>query len=838
MIALAWRLAWRDLRGGLNGLLIVLLCLGVGVASVAAIGSLRAALNQGIAQSGRSILGGDLELSTGTAPFPPAVAAWFTGQGALVSETIDTRSILIAPSGRRLLAAVRAVGPDWPLLGAVTSAPPDQFARLAANPPGLLLDATGAASLGLHPGDMVSLGGVKLMFRGTIAASPDSLGDSQLFGVKAFAAGPALAGTALVAPSPLVSFNLQILLPPGANPARIAAAFRHKFPNPEWRLRGAADASADLKRFVDQAALFMTLLSLAALAVGGIGVANGVEAWTTARARTIATLRCLGAPARLVSLIHALQLLLIGVPGILAGIALGAVAPLAVLPWLKAKLPLPAHLGIYPGPLALAGIFGLLVGIVFAIPPLRRAGGISGAALFRRAGLPARVPFSWRAFIVQGLFGAALIALAAISVPRPSLALGFCAGTILVLLLLRAAAWGLIRALRHLPSPRDAAFAFGLRRLTGPASSLPLILLSAGAGLTVLVAVAEIRGNLVSEFSGAIPAAAPSFYFIDIQPGDLPAFQSALNSTHAAHDEHIMPAMRARIIGVHGVPVDQFHAPAQSAWPLRTDIGFTYAATPPPGAKIVQGAWWPADYLGPPLISFDAAIAHDWGLRLGDTITVNVLGRTFDLKIANLRDIHWQNLQLNFLIVGTPDPFAGAPHTLIATVKTDPGKAGDVLAAVTDALPGVTGIDVTQILRSLAGLLGEIGTAVSVVGLVALLAGGLVLISAMAAEREARIAEAVILKTLGATSNKIMRAWIFEFAVAGGAAGCLAGLFGTIAAAITITQVFHTDWHFSPLIMIVTLLASIAAMMGLGFLSTASALRQPAAARLRQETGA
>jgi putative ABC transport system permease protein len=837
---LAWVLAWRDLRGGARrggarGLAIVLLCLAVGVAAVAGIFSLRAALQQGIAESGRGILGGDIELSTGLAPFPPAVPAWFTAHGARVSETVETRSILIAPSGRRALAAVRALGPGWPLLGQVKTAPAGAFATLAAGRPGLLLDPSAAASLGLHPGDAVTLGGVKFIFRGAIVASPDSLGDSQLFGAKTFVAAAALAGTPLIQPGSLVNFSLQAALPPGAV-RRTLAAFGQAFPGNIWRIRTAHDAAPDLTRFVDQAGLFMALLGLATLLVGGIGVANGVEAWLAGRARTIATLRCLGASARLISLIHGTQLLLLGVPGVLLGLAVGALAPLAVLPLLRDKLPLPAHVTSYPRPLLLAAAFGLLVGFVFALRPLRRAAAISGGALFRQAVLPARASFSWRALTVQAAAALALAGLAARSVPDPYLALGFCAGTVLTLLLLRGLAALLIRALRRLPPAGDEAVRLGLRRLHGPASSLPLMLLSAGAGLTVLVAVAEIRGNLIDEFTAALPAQAPSFYFLDIQPADLPIFQASLRGT-SAHDLQIMPSLRARILAVNGTPVEQFHPAEDTAWPLRTDIGFTFAATPPPATKLAAGRWWPQDYLGPPLVSLDSGIAKGWRVRVGDDITVNVLGRGFNLQIANLRDVDWQSLQLNFLLVGTPDPFAGAPHTLIATVKADPGRECDVLAAVTNALPGVTGIDVGQVLRALAGLLGEIGTAVSVVGLIALLAGALVLVSAIAAEREARIAEAVVLKTLGASQAQIRRAWLTEFAIAGGIAGLVSAALGTLAAAITIREVFHTNWHFEFGIMAVTLLASIALMLALGYAATARALRQPAAPLLRMETG-
>jgi putative ABC transport system permease protein len=840
MIRLARRLALRDLRGQKSGLLIVLLCLGVGVASVAGIGSLRAALNQGIAESSRGILGGDLAISTGLGPLPPAVPAWFEQRGARVTESVDTRSILVAPSGRRILVAARAVGPGWPLLGRVESDPPNQFAALASGldgKPSLLLDPSAASSLGLRAGDQITLGGIKLVYRGGIVASPDSLGDSKLFGAKAFVAISALTGSPLLVPSGLVTFSLQAVLPAGVSVRQTELAFHRHFPAAPWRILEAGDAAPDLTRFVDQASLFMILLGLAALLVGGIGVANGVEAWLAARARSIATLRCLGASARLVSLIYGLQLLALGVPGILLGLVAGAVAPVLVLPLLRGKLPLPAHIGLYPTPLLLAAMFGLLVGLVFAMPPLRRAAAISGAALFRLAGLPARSAFSWRAFSAQALAIFGLVGLAVFSVPRPLLALGFCAGAILTLALLRGIAMLLMRLLPLLPAPRDAALALGLRRLYGPASSLPLMMLSAGAGLTVLVAVAEIRGNLLAEFSGALPAAAPSFFFIDIQPADLPKFEAALAKTNAAHDLQTMPSLRARILAVAGKPVEQFHPPGRSDWPLRSDTGFTYAAKPPPGTLLAQGKWWPSDYLGPPLVSFDVNIAHDWGLKIGDTITVDVLGRKFDLRIANLRDIHWQSLQLNFLMVGTPDPFAGAPYTLLATVKADPGRSGDVLAAVTDALPGVTGIDVEQLLRGFAGLLGQIAAAVSMVGLVALLAGGLVLISATAAEREARIAEAVVLKTLGASRAQVRRAWLLEFAVAGGIAGLAAAILGTMAAALTITQVFHTDWHFEPIIMAVTLLASIFFMLIFGFVSTAQALREPAAARLRLEAG-
>jgi putative ABC transport system permease protein len=835
---LAWRLALRDLRGGRRGLLIVVLCLAVGVAAIAGVGSLRAAINQGLAQDGRAILGGDLAISTGSGALPPALSDWFLARHGRLSETVRTRSILVAPSGRRLLAAVEAVSPTWPLLGRVTTAPAGGFSELLASGalPGLLLDPTAADTLGLKPGDRVTLGGVPLRYLGKIVDAPDRISDSQLFGVKALVPLDTLRNSSLLASGSLATYALQVALPAGLAPERVTADLAKTFPVAAWRVRGVGEAAPDITRFVDQAALFMILLGLAALLVGGIGVANGVEAWLAARARSIATLRCLGASAQLMSAVLGFELALLGLPGVLLGLVVGGLAPLLVLPLLRNQLPVPANLALYSLPLALAAAFGLLVALVFAMPPLRRASAISGAALFRAAVLPQRLPWTLQFALAEGFCLALLVGLAAVSVPRPVIALGFCAGTAATLLLLRGVAWLLMRALARLPRPRSAALAFGLRRLHGPASSLPLMLLSLGAGLTVLVAVAEIRANLVAEFTGALPSRAPSFYFIDVQPADLPKFETVARAA-GAYDLAALPSLRARILAVRGVPVAQFHAPSGTDWPLRSDVGLSFAAAPPAGTRLVAGHWWAADYTGPPLVSFDARVARSWGIGVGDLLPVSVLGRSFDLRIANLRDIHWQSLQLNFFFVATPDPFAGAPHTMIATLRTPPGQEGRVLAAVTDALPGVTGIDVGAVLRGLAGLLGQIGTAVSLVGLVALLAGGLVLVSAIAVEREARIAESVILKTLGARRAQIRLAWLTEFAVAGGAAGIAAAVLGDLAAMVTIREVFHTEWHFLPGIMVMTIVISIVTMVMLGFLATERVLRLPAAPRLRAENG-
>jgi putative ABC transport system permease protein len=296
-----------------------------------------------------------------------------------------------------------------------------------------------------------------------------------------------------------------------------------------------------------------------------------------------------------------------------------------------------------------------------------------------------------------------------------------------------------------------------------------------------------------------------------------------------------VPLMRARIVAVNGVPAAQVRATPETRWALSGDRSLTYAATPPSGTHIVAGQWWPAGYDGPPLVSFDAGLAAGWHVKLGDTIRVNVLGRDIDLKVASLRDIAWQSLTLNFAMVASPGLLTHAPHTHIATVRVAVPDQGALLRVVTDALPNVTGIQVADVLAAVATLLGQVATALAATGSLALAAGALVLVGAVAAGQQRRTAEAVILKTLGATRGQIRAAWLVEFGLLGMAAGILAALVGTAASYAVLHYIMHAGWVFLPGTLAETLIMALAIMLVFGYSGTAAALRTKAAPLLRNE---
>lgn len=830
-----WRLARRELRGGLKSLRIVLACLALGVAAIAAVGTLRTATQAGLAADGARLLGGDIEVDVYYTPLTAAQRDWAASRGAALSQIIEMRAMAIAPSGERSLVELKAVDAAYPLYGQLRLAPDTASLAERNGRFGLALDGSVAERLALTPGDAVRIGEATFTFVGVVAEEPDRVASPAVLGPRALVLDAAIPRTGLIQPGSLVSYDLRARLPAGTDPRAFARDWQAAVGDGGWRVRFADQAEPGVGRFLDRAAAFLTLAGLTALLVGGIGVATGVRAWLDARGRTIATLRCLGAPAGTILATYLIQVLVLAA----LGIAIGLVAGFG-LTWLAAQalagaLPVPPRFGIYPGPLALAALYGLLTALAFALWPLGRAQRIPGAALFRDT-ITATPGWPSRGIILANLLAAAaLAALVVGTAEQPRFAMGFVAGAALTLLLFRLGATLLMRAARAFRHVRRPAWRLGLANLHRPGAPTPTMLVALGIGLTTLAAIATIEGNLRRQIQDQLPQAAPSFFFIDIQNDQAREFDSLALAQPGVAEVRRAPSLRARVVAVDGVPAEQVQATEDTRWALRGDRGLTYAATPPEGTRLAQGQWWPADYGGPPLLSFDANLARGWGVGIGSTITLNVLGRDIDMRVASLRDIQWRGLGINYVFVASPGLLEAAPHTHIATVRAAPAAEVGVLRTLTDAFPNVSGIRVRDALEAVAGLLGRIGVALQATSSVTLLAGMLVLAGAVAAGQRARVRDAVILKTVGATRSQIRAAWLVEFGILGLVAGLLAAAAGSAASWAVVRFVMRGEWVFLPGTTAAVILGCVVLTLGFGYVGTALALRVRPAPLLRNE---
>ncbi len=834
-LPVAVRLARRGLRSGARGLWGALVCLALGVAAIGGIGSLKAGLTQGLANSGRQLLGGDLEVGTGSEPAPGALKAWFAARGARLSAGVTMHAMLIAPSGKRVLVSLQAVDRAWPLVGQPELAPRIGVAQALAGR-GLAASPLALDRLGLRPGQQVTLGEARFTVRAALVSEPGQVAAPSLLGPPALISTDALAATGLVQPGSLVRYTLKVALPAGTSVTAVQRALSAAFPDRGWHILDAADAAPGVRRFLDRTALFMTLVALTALLVGAIGVFGGVASWAEARLSTIATLRALGASPSLVATTMMLQILVL----VAGGIAIGIIAGVGLTPLIAAlfgaDLPVAIGFGIHPAPLLLAGAFGLATAALCMLWPIVRTSRISGATLFREPVTGARVPIPPSTLAATALLVALLIALAVLGTGSPRFVFYYAVAAALSLSALAGAGRLMMRLTARLARrARLPWLRLGLADLHRPGAPTVLTIVSIGLGLSTLGAVALIEGNLNAELLSEMPKSAPSFYFIDIQNDELARFRKLMRTLPGIEAWSEVPMLRARIVTLNGVAAARLPVRRDARWALRQDLGLTYAAGPPPGTEITAGHWWPATYQGPPLVSFDARLASDLGIRLGDVLTVNVLGRDLALRVTSLRHIVWQRLGLNFFLVASPGLLSGAPHTNIATVRAAPGQEEAVLAAVTDALPNVSAVTVREVLAAVAQLFGQIATALAALGGFALAAGLLVLGGAVASEQRRRIRQAVILKTLGATGGQIRAAWLVAFATEGAVAGVIAASVATAASFGVVRYLMHGDWVFLPAPLVETVLGAILLLVIAGYWGTGAALRAKAAPWLRNE---
>ena len=841
-LRLAWRFSLREMRGGLSGFLIFLTCIALGVAAIGGVNSVARSISAGVASQGQSLLGGDLRFEMVQREATNAEHAYLKGLGT-VAEAISMRSMArLADGADQTLVELKAVDAAYPLYGALETAPampnPELFAArdgiFGAAAPDLLFER-----LNLKVGDHIKVGSATYELRAQLISEPDAASDGFGFAPRLLVSLDSLKATGLIQPGSLFSTAYKVRF---ADPVakedltKIADQANALFPQAGWSVRTRDNAAPALSSNIERFSQFLTLVGLTALVVGGVGVANAVRAYLDGKRGVIATFKSLGASGGFVFTVYLVQILIIAGIGIVAGLLVAAAMPYVAGAALSSFIPVPAEGGIYPGALAMAALFGLMVTLVFALLPIGRARDVPAIALFREMGFEGRGLPRLPYIAVAALIAMALAALAIWFSDDRRIASIFAGATVFSFIVLRAVGLGLQWLARRSPRVRSTALRLAIGNIHRPGALTPSVVLSLGLGLTLLVTLAMIDGDLRRQISGTLPERAPNFFFVDIQAAEIDAFTSLIGKEAPRGTLSKVPMLRGRVMALNGVPADKVEVPPEGAWVLRGDRGITYADSLPVNATLTEGQWWPKDYAGGPLVSFSADEARQIGLKLGDTITVNVLGRNVTAKIANFRQVKWESMSINFVMMFSPNTFAGAPHSWLATLSdksATPAEEARILNAVTRAYPAVTTVRVKDALDVVNRLVAQLGTAIRAAASVALIASVLVLAGALAAGNRARIHDAVVLKTLGATRRTLIAAFSLEYALIGLATAVFALAAGGVAAWFVVSRIMTLPSSFQPEVAASTILIALVFTVGIGLVGTWRVLGHKAAPVLR-----
>ncbi|MFK7878378.1 ABC transporter permease [Roseobacter sp.] len=826
-LRIAAKFARRELRGGLRGFRIFLACLALGVAAIATVGSVRSSIEAGLAREGAALLGGDAELDFTYRFATEEERAWMTDKALAVSEIVDFRSMAVVGEGdtaERGLTQIKAVDTAYPLVGTVVLDPDISLAEALAGSnglPGAVMERVLIDRLGLSVGDTFRLGTQSFHLSAVLVREPDSAAGGFALGPRTIVSTPSLENSSLLASGSIFESEYRLKLPENTDLDALEAEARVRFDGTGVRWRDSRNGAPGVSRFVERLGSFLVLVGLSGLAVGGVGVSSAVRSYMSSKTNVIATLRTLGAERSTIFQTYFLQIGILSILGVGIGVMLGGLAPLLFAPLIEARLPIPAQFALYPKPLFEAVIYGLLTAFLFTLWPLARAEDIRAATLFRDALSAGRKLPALRYLVMTAVALALLLAVAGWFSGSWWLTLWTAGGITGALILLSGAAF-LIRTL----SRRGGKLARGAPRLrwalaaiADPREGAASVVLSLGLGLSVLAAVGQIDGNLRNAISGNLPAIAPSYFFVDIQKDQIDGYTERLQNDPAVERIQSAPMLRGVVTQINGIPAREV---AGDHWVVRGDRGVTYAEALPEDTRLTAGTWWAEDYTGPPLISFAAEEAEEIGLSLGDTLTINILGRDITGTIASFREVDFSTAGIGFILTMNPAALSGAPHSFISTVYAEEHAETKILRDLSTRYPNITAIRVRDAIDRVADVLSGLAAATSYGAAATLLTGLLVLFGAASAGTGARSYEAAVLKTLGVTRRSIFISFALRSALLGLLAGSVALAAGIAGGWAVSTFIMETEftiiWPYALAIIgggiLATLMASLAFAWG------------------------
>lgn len=803
-LPLALRLARREMRGGIRGLWTFLGCLALGVAAIASVGTLSEAFRAAVTGEAASIMGGDIEISLSNMPLKPEELRSIEHLGR-VSEVLEMRAMAFndaVPGGKRALTSLKAVDGAYPLLGSLALSPAIPLAEALGERGGVygaVVHPDLLTRIGAKLGDRIGVGDVEFQIRGVLLQEPDRAFRLLAFGPRLLVSLEGMERTGLARPGSMVRYEYRLALPDGLDSETAAQTLKQSFDDSGIRVRTAGEAAPTIRDGFTRLGGLMALVGLSALLLGGLGVSEAVAGYLESKTRTIATFKAIGASGKLIFWVFFPQIMFLAVAGIAIGLVVGAGVGFFGAPALAEILPVTPKAGLYPRALGVAGLFGLFTAVAFALPPLSSRTRVSPLTLFRGYAAPMRSRAGLAAVAISAVMGLCLAWLVLVSAPDARLGWGFLgsAAACAVAFWLLAKALSLIA--RVLPTPRDPRAALAIRGLHRPGNPTGPVVACLGLGLTVLAAVALSDANFQHAMREELPAQAPSFFFLDVQPYQVEEFKNILASVDGVTRVETAPSLRGRIVRVKGVPAENLDVPENVAWAVRGDRSLSYSGQMPAGTVLTAGKWWAPEYSGPPLVSLDAEVAKGLGLTVGDVLTVSILGREVDLTVASLRRINWLSLSLNYALILSPGVLENDPMSYLATAYVDssrPEAGSQVYDRVSSRFGNVSIQRVDEALADVGKLAGQIALAVRASAVVTLLAGLLVLAQSLRAAMARRVYETVIYKVCGATRMDVMAIMLWEHGLAGLAAGVAALVLGSGLSWFFVSRYMLVEWGF------------------------------------------
>ena len=801
-MSVALRIALRELRGGLNSFWVYISCIALGVAAIAAAGSVTQVFTRGLDAQARTLLGGDAMLVASQRRMDSDERRFAESLGG-VTEKISL-NMMGAFDGDRRQVDVIGIDDAFPLIGEIgfseIRGPPTNVLAQSDAVWGIAVSASFLDAFDAEIGDRVQLGTIEAEIRARLDTLPDEIGTVGTFGPEALIDIGALEQAGRLATGQLFRARLIIAFGPDISFEAARQDFREQFPETTLELRAPADSVDGLGTLLGLLNSFLSVVGIAALIAGGVGVEQATSSFLRARTGAIAALKSLGAESATIRSAYMIQLILLAVFGASIGLLVGAATPYLLVAIAGDAIALPKALGVYPLELLRALVLGVLIAGVFALPAVGRARATRPAALFRRLEEESgtRTPAFERA--LTALCVVAVVGIMLLTSQEPILTGALLGGAVGAWLVFLALAEGVAALARRLGPSTRGALRLTLANMGGPGTLTRIVLPGLGLGLALMSFVATVQANLLRQISETAPSNAPSLIFSQVPADAVERFDRLLAEQGVEiTDPEIYrraPFLLIRITELNGVPVADAEIADSERWVVEGETNVTYLREQPVEADLVSGAWWPEDYAGPLQVSVELDAARGLGLEVGDEIGVRVFGRPLTAEVASLRRVEWGSFSIgsNTALIFSPGVLEAANPYHVAIARTAPEQDRPIVSEIGADFPDVVVFETRPALQTAARLFGDIALAVNAAASVVTVSGGLVLLGAFMVMARRRAQEAALPKVFGSTRGDILRLYGGELAMTG-LVGALAGtLIGVAGAFPVVISVFEADW--------------------------------------------
>ena len=797
-LSLIFKYALKDLSRNYKKISSIIVTLFISLFILSAIFTIEDSLKKELNDNAKVLLGGDLEIdynrNQGDLNLVNKVKEFST-----VSQMIEF-STMLSTTGREknksLFTRIKTVDEKYPLYGEVVYEPEDAYERMQKEPKTILINESLSKTLKIKINDKVKVQDQSFIVVGIIKSVPDVSG-FVAFGDWALAGKQTLEILKLNGIGSFLNYEYKVKFKPSDDPEKIESKIKDIFKDDQKvKLRFPENSASGLKRIINNFSQFLSLVSISAMLIAGIGIANTLLSFINQNNMSIAVRKAVGFYSGNIKTLYYLQLLILLL--IITVISYGS--SFLIVPIADKYLSDGLGLNVYPK-LSLINfikifIVGLLVLIIFSIPTISSIDQVKASNLFRNVFQNLQFYYSKKSVILSFILLSFLVLLFTLGSERPSYSLGYFLAFFVCLIVFFLLSKIIIYLLKKFNFISNISLKVSIKNITQTKSITPITIMSLGLGVTLLLTLALVGTNFKREIARSIPDIAPDYFFVGIQKGEKKKFEQGVYKMNPDANIEIVPMVSSGIVKINGVNPNSYIKPDNdSYWVIGSERRSSWVENIPKDNPILKGEWWDLSKPNQLQISLDAKVAKDFNIELGDIFTLNIYGREIDGEIVNFREVDYRDLSINFAMLFNPQFAKKIPHEYLATAKfKNPDNFDET--KMLEVLPSLSMIKIADYLNKVTSVLNKVFIAVTLISGVTIVIGLIVISSAIMVQGKVKEYQNLVFKILGFSKKEIIFSSLIEFIIIFMSVILIAIFFAVIGSKFIMENIFELVWQF------------------------------------------